>query len=471
MTDVYGLAFGPGGKLLGAAQGNSSFADPGLDRSGHRTHSRRSAPSRRRPGHVGASDAHDSRSSAPAVAAATSGYFKTPSGNIVCYHAPGPPRAFLDCGIKSGLVPAPPRRPCQDGGYAGDRVSLQATGRVGGAHVCGRRGCAGRRKRSARVLAYGKTWSGGGLRCTSAVTGLTCRNKNGHGFFLSRESWRASSASRTRRRPIARRTRVGFALAVVAAAALAPANAFAVPGSETASAVCTKANRKSTASSNTASMTSTCRIPVRQLLCGSFTGPGNEAMAIDDRCADVLGDPALGGVQADRWNVAARPGSAGVPRASSVLPWAPPSERRRLSTASTTPRCFPSGGKRVAHLALERVAPRRRSLEAGDERQTTRLRKAVRLVRAGTLSCGMCDLDQQSICSRPVRACSTSVSMASTTERLRGDLPRPSGSQIRATSVIDGSTQPSSDAARLRQADHCRPLPLPLPRDRESGAR
>jgi Family of unknown function (DUF6636) len=42
-----------------------------------------------------------------------------------------------------------------------------------------------------RVLGYGTTWSGGGLRCTSAVNGLICRNKSGHGFFLSRERWRA----------------------------------------------------------------------------------------------------------------------------------------------------------------------------------------------------------------------------------------------------------------------------------------
>jgi hypothetical protein len=43
----------------------------------------------------------------------------------------------------------------------------------------------------ARVLAYGKTWAGEGLRCTSAEIGLTCRNRDGHGFFLSRERWRA----------------------------------------------------------------------------------------------------------------------------------------------------------------------------------------------------------------------------------------------------------------------------------------
>ena len=43
---------------------------------------------------------------------------------------------------------------------------------------------------TARTLAYGTAWDGGGIRCASAFTGLTCRNGSGHGFFLSRESWK-----------------------------------------------------------------------------------------------------------------------------------------------------------------------------------------------------------------------------------------------------------------------------------------
>ena len=35
-------------------------------------------------------------------------------------------------------------------------------------------------------LAYGKAYAWHGIRCTSAATGLTCRNTSGHGFFLSR---------------------------------------------------------------------------------------------------------------------------------------------------------------------------------------------------------------------------------------------------------------------------------------------
>ena len=124
---------------------------------------------------------------------AASGFFKTPSGNIVCFYSPGPkdmPQWFLGCGIKSGLKPAPPRRVCKEGGYAGDRVELFATGRVRVPSCAGDPG-AFVGLLVARVLRYGKTWSGGGLRCVSAFKGLTCSNESGHGFFLSRTRWRA----------------------------------------------------------------------------------------------------------------------------------------------------------------------------------------------------------------------------------------------------------------------------------------
>ena len=39
-------------------------------------------------------------------------------------------------------------------------------------------------------LAYGDRWSGFGVVCASRITGITCTNAAGHGFFLSRESWR-----------------------------------------------------------------------------------------------------------------------------------------------------------------------------------------------------------------------------------------------------------------------------------------
>ena len=40
---------------------------------------------------------------------------------------------------------------------------------------------------AAPVLAYGHTLRFGPFRCTSRTTGLTCRNRHHHGFFVSRE--------------------------------------------------------------------------------------------------------------------------------------------------------------------------------------------------------------------------------------------------------------------------------------------
>ena len=40
------------------------------------------------------------------------------------------------------------------------------------------------------LLAYRRTWRHGGFTCTSAVTGVTCHTRAGHGLFISRQSWR-----------------------------------------------------------------------------------------------------------------------------------------------------------------------------------------------------------------------------------------------------------------------------------------
>ena len=123
-----------------------------------------------------------------------SGYFKTPSGNIACVHWLGTSPPSIGCGIKSGLrSPPTSRRP---GCLPARGISLRATGRA----QVDRSICPGEPEgdagpfayeSTARVLVYGTSWSGGGIRCASEATGLTCRNKSGHGFFLSRERWRA----------------------------------------------------------------------------------------------------------------------------------------------------------------------------------------------------------------------------------------------------------------------------------------
>ena len=136
----------------------------------------------------------------PATGAFKSGYFKTPSGNIQCdfgYRGAADAHAFVRCGIRSGLTPPPPSR--GPGCLVPNRVVVSHTGR---ASLAGLSSCPGEPEGDAgpfaggqggppvAVLGYGKTWLGGGLSCASAITGLTCRNKSGHGFFLSRERWR-----------------------------------------------------------------------------------------------------------------------------------------------------------------------------------------------------------------------------------------------------------------------------------------
>jgi hypothetical protein len=132
---------------------------------------------------------------APSASALTIGNFKTPSGNIVCAYVVGPNPSFgpgfkasVFCGIKSGLNPPSPRKTCRDGDRVSDRIYLAETGRPGVSSCAGDPGpFVG--QESARVLGYGKSWYDrrSGLRCTSAMTGLTCRNRSGHGFFLSRQ--------------------------------------------------------------------------------------------------------------------------------------------------------------------------------------------------------------------------------------------------------------------------------------------
>ncbi len=123
-------------------------------------------------------------------AAAATSYFETPSKNIVCgYFAGSGFKTELECGVLSGLIPPAPKPAggCHGIDPASNRLELSTTGRPAGfcsgdAGVFAKRGLA-------PVLAYGKAWHEGGYTCTSATTGLTCRNGAGHGFVLSRASW------------------------------------------------------------------------------------------------------------------------------------------------------------------------------------------------------------------------------------------------------------------------------------------
>ena len=128
---------------------------------------------------------------APA-AAARIGAFKTPSRNIVCGYAIAPDgTASMECGVKSGLKPPPRRIHCVAGDPNDKRVSLRDTGRAVPVLCAGDPGpLLPQIEARARVLRYGMRIRFDGIRCASATTGLTCRNRSGHGFFLSRERWR-----------------------------------------------------------------------------------------------------------------------------------------------------------------------------------------------------------------------------------------------------------------------------------------
>jgi hypothetical protein len=108
---------------------------------------------------------------APAGAHAAYRDFRSPSGKIGCafYSDTETPR-FVRC----------------DWSGANDRgVTLTESGK-------GKRVVATDTVMSpeATVLAYGKTTKFGSLRCTSRRTGITCRNKQDHGFTVSVEKQR-----------------------------------------------------------------------------------------------------------------------------------------------------------------------------------------------------------------------------------------------------------------------------------------
>lgn len=108
--------------------------------------------------------------------------FNTPSGNIGCI-------AFghnLRCDIARKDWKAPrAQHPCRL--VRGDSLTMRGTGRplwtCHGDTALAPRG-------SRRALAYGTRWHWGPFTCTSRITGLTCTNRQGHGFFLSRQSYR-----------------------------------------------------------------------------------------------------------------------------------------------------------------------------------------------------------------------------------------------------------------------------------------
>jgi len=98
--------------------------------------------------------------------------FRTPSGNIVCNRglattgAPG-----VSCVVFS----------------ASSAARGQASWLVGPSGRARFRFVLGNIGTDVPVLPYGTSWRRYGIVCTSRSTSLTCRNRDGHGYTLSRE--------------------------------------------------------------------------------------------------------------------------------------------------------------------------------------------------------------------------------------------------------------------------------------------
>ncbi len=128
-----------------------------------------------------------------ALGLANETFFKTPYGKIVCIWVEEG-LSFQDdvvCEVTTGLRPPIPKSGpgCRHERYVGNEVAVRATGpAILIACVAGRGPFANPIQMS--VLPYGKSRRGGGLVCSEATTGLTCRNSSGHGFFLSPRRWR-----------------------------------------------------------------------------------------------------------------------------------------------------------------------------------------------------------------------------------------------------------------------------------------
>jgi hypothetical protein len=106
--------------------------------------------------------------------------FRTPTGNIGCVYSSGLGPTNLRCDIRSRLHPVPPKpHGCRLDW--GDSYTLRPSGRA----VLTCHGDTAILK-AAHVLPYGTNWKYGGFTCKSQLKGLTCHNRSGHGFFLSR---------------------------------------------------------------------------------------------------------------------------------------------------------------------------------------------------------------------------------------------------------------------------------------------
>ncbi|MEL6578451.1 MAG: DUF6636 domain-containing protein [Cyanobacteria bacterium J06621_12] len=123
----------------------------------------------------------ENKDSSEIINSTNSTNFVLPSKNIYCALV-GADQDSLRCEIKSGLNPLPPQPDdCEFDWGAGFLLSQQAKPKI----LC----VSDTIGDSGLQLDYETTWSNSNFECKSQITGLTCKNSSGQGFFLSREKW------------------------------------------------------------------------------------------------------------------------------------------------------------------------------------------------------------------------------------------------------------------------------------------
>jgi hypothetical protein len=120
-----------------------------------------------------------------ASASAEEVYFRTPSKNIHCGYMDFDGRPSVRCDI-SAFTPTIGERPTDCNLDWGGAFAV-AEGDPQGMMLCHGDTVI---SPDASTLPYGESFARGGITCTSATSGLTCENSDGHGFFLSKAKQR-----------------------------------------------------------------------------------------------------------------------------------------------------------------------------------------------------------------------------------------------------------------------------------------
>ena len=107
--------------------------------------------------------------------------FQTPSKMIGCYYTTGPTVLRCDTVYHTKYYN---KKSCREGVY-GDAFAMSRSGKA--RPICRSDTAI---NPSAHKLRYGTTKHYGPYTCTSRTTGLTCKNKRGHGWKLSKQKQR-----------------------------------------------------------------------------------------------------------------------------------------------------------------------------------------------------------------------------------------------------------------------------------------